>query len=60
MNNTELIQHTTEYINFLEDYKKQIDKQSKSVNLIDAKSMWILSTKIDVMVQSLEDFLKYV
>ena len=60
MENAELIKHTKEYIDWLEDYKSKIDKQSKSINLTDAKSLWVLSTKIGVVLKSLEEFFKYI
>ena len=60
MENAELAKRTKEYINWLEDYKNKIDKESKSINLTDAKSLWVLSTKIDVVVKSLEEFFKYI
>lgn len=60
MENAELAKRTKEYIDWLEDYKNKIDKQSKSINLTDAKSLWVLSTKIDVVIKSLEEFFKYI
>ncbi len=60
MENVELAKRTKEYINWLEDYKNKIDKESKSINLTDAKSLWVLSTKIDVVIKSLEEFFKYI